>query len=269
MTTLKDAYSYAQTWGNDAADLYNMPYDPVTPTAGVSPAVPTLPAGGSLSPGYQGQSGEASSAVNYPKYNTITPYTVAARTTSGSAPRMTGTAGAGQTQQPFANVQMSKTTYAGKAPEFEAPEWDEGQIKSRTQTLAAVGLRQLRMALSQAMTKSYENPNVRRMVLRDALAGYGIGVAGVIGQAQQTAHGQYTAEYARQYQTSVQKYQAAWQNYASTGTQMTTAMPVYDRAGYDQVLQQAGFPVTSGGTGAVSTSRPAIIPRAKAALQKY
>ena len=90
--------------------------------------------------------------------------------------------------------------------EFAAPVWDEGEIKSRTQGAADVGMRQLRNAVQTAMAQNFDNPNVKRMTLRDALAGFGIGVGGVMESARKQAVGEYTEKYAREYDAASKNY---------------------------------------------------------------
>ncbi|MFA5340309.1 MAG: hypothetical protein WC332_00890 [Clostridia bacterium] len=81
------------------------------------------------------------------------------------------------------------------APTYNAPTYDEGKVESLAQKKAAPGLRAARMALQQTTGGYYENPNVKRMTLRDALAGYGLGVENVIAGASGEARNQYNTEY--------------------------------------------------------------------------
>lgn len=121
----------------------------------------------------------------------------------------------------------------GAIPDFVAPEWDEREINRMTQQKAAPGVRKLRGAVQQAMGRSYENPNVGRMTLRDALAGYGLGLEGVMAGAGSQALGEYGRKYQTDYQGATTKYtadrqaqasvfNAAWNNYLKGYTQKTT-----------------------------------------------
>lgn len=81
------------------------------------------------------------------------------------------------------------------APEYTAPTYDEGKVESLTQRKSAAGLRAARQALQQSTGGYYENPNVKRMTLRDALAGYGMAVENVVGGAGTEARSQYNTEF--------------------------------------------------------------------------
>lgn len=94
-----------------------------------------------------------------------------------------------------------KSTATYTAPEYEdpeayvAPEYDESKVASLTQKKSAAGLRAARQALQQTIGGYYENPNVKRMTLRDALAGYGQSVESVISGADTSARDEYNTEY--------------------------------------------------------------------------
>jgi hypothetical protein len=83
-----------------------------------------------------------------------------------------------------------------KLPTYTAPVYDENAITTLAQQRAAPGLRALRQQINRASGVNYENPNAKRMTLRDALQGYGQGVASVINAAGQQATGEYNAKYA-------------------------------------------------------------------------
>ena len=111
-----------------------------------------------------------------------------------------------------------------EAPKFELPPWDESKIESKAQRAAGPGLRELRKGMREAQGRYYENPNVRRMTLRDAMAGYGMGLEKVLGGARREAAAEYaaeyapkmakaTAEYGGQMNTMMAQYQAAWKEY--------------------------------------------------------
>lgn len=81
---------------------------------------------------------------------------------------------------------------------FVTPEYDEREVAKQTQMQAGSGIRGLRSTLQQAIgtTPSSSNPNVRRMTLRDALAGYGQGLESVMGGAQSRAANIYGQKFA-------------------------------------------------------------------------
>lgn len=112
----------------------------------------------------------------------------------------------------------------GKLPEFKMPEWDENRISELTQQESAPDIRRLRQQVREVQGKYYDNPNVKRMTLRDAMAGYGMGLEDVMAGARRRAQSEYAAEYGPQatkaqaeYQAELSKvmatYQAAWQDY--------------------------------------------------------
>jgi len=112
----------------------------------------------------------------------------------------------------------------GPMPEFKLPTWDESKIASKTQRAAGPGLRELRKGMQEAQGRYYENPNVRRMTLRDAMAGYGMGLEKVMGGARREATAEYAAEYGPQVakaqaeyggqvQSTLSQYQNAWKEY--------------------------------------------------------
>ena len=94
---------------------------------------------------------------------------------------------------------------------FEAPEWDEEEISRLTRKRAAPGVRRLRSAVQMAMTRPYESPQIRRMTLREALAGFGMGLESVMGAAGREAVGEYGAEYGREWQAGAMNWQALQQ----------------------------------------------------------
>ena len=103
------------------------------------------------------------------------------------------------------------TVEMGEIPEFVAPEWDERAISALTQKRSAPGLRRLRTAVQESMARNFDNPNVRRMTLRDALEGYGTGIEGVLSGAGQAATAEYAQKYANEYKAAGMNWQAAVQ----------------------------------------------------------
>ena len=117
----------------------------------------------------------------------------------------------------------------GPMPTFNLPVRDEARIGSLAQKAAGPGLRELRKGMREAQGRYYENPNVRRMTLRDAMAGYGMGLEKVMGGARREARAEYEGEYAGQmtkaqleYQGQAQQvmsqYQNAWREYLARMT---------------------------------------------------
>lgn len=130
----------------------------------------------------------------------------------------------GMTERGGTTVMSAPTI--GPMPEFKLPLWDEKKIESKAQRAAGPGLRELRKGMREAQGRYYENPNVRRMTLRDAMAGYGMGLEKVLGGARREAVAEYGAEYAPQVakaqaefggqvNTMLAQYQNAWKEYLS------------------------------------------------------
>jgi len=101
----------------------------------------------------------------------------------------------------------------GEVPDFTqdpfvAPPRDEGRINELTQQKSAAGLRAMRSMIQRAMGQGYRNPNVKRMTLREALAGYGQGIESVMTGAQSAAGSEYGKEYETEYGTAGKNWQA-------------------------------------------------------------
>lgn len=137
---------------------------------------------------------------------------------------------------------LETTVYSGEMPEigelpsFVAPEWNEKEIRKLTQKYGAPEARKLRRAMQVAATRSYENPNVKRMALREALQGYGQGIENVMRGASQQARAAYQTKYnqlmtARRinYETALREkfatYENAWRKYFASGTTVRTSQP--------------------------------------------
>jgi hypothetical protein len=98
-------------------------------------------------------------------------------------------------QESITPFSMPTTPTYTAPPDYVAPEWDEERITSLAQKRSAAGLRGMRSQMQKITGGYYENPNVKRMTLRDALAGYGQGIENVMSGAEKDA----TSEYAREY----------------------------------------------------------------------
>lgn len=151
-------------------------------------------------------------------------------------------------------------------PEFELPEYEEGEVARLTQKAAAPRVRTLREATRAATTRrgaGYENPNVRRMTVRQALQGYGTGLEGIISGARRGAVAEYGQRYGAEvgaaqlnFQTRVsalmQQYGNLWKEYLGGGVDDPSAPSAED------YLSRVGA-VGSGGGGTTRT-RP-FMPR--------
>jgi len=148
-------------------------------------------------------------------------------------------------------------------PEFNMPEWDEGEITKLTQKYAAPGVRSLRAQVQQAQAAPYENPNVKRMALRDALQGYGIGLEGVMAGAARSAAGEYGQKYATQAQEAqvrhedvvkqmTTNFEAAMQEYMASMTETRESENVYgdeEAGGFTQPFRSPLLRLNTGNVG--------------------
>ena len=87
----------------------------------------------------------------------------------------------------------------GEVPELNLPEYDDRKVSALQHKRAAPNIRKLRNVTQQALSTTHENPNVQKMTVRDALAGYGTGLENVMAGA----HSEATREYGQQYAASV------------------------------------------------------------------
>lgn len=143
---------------------------------------------------------------------------------------------------PVGSTTRTKTVRKGDAPEmpdlptFKAPEVNKRAIRAMTQKLAAPGVRTLRQTMQQAMGKNYENPNVRKMTLREALQGYGTGLEKVMSGAGREARSEHQQElnlqreaemanFKQQTQAAMQTYQNAWSDYLKGEETVSTTTP--------------------------------------------
>ena len=128
------------------------------------------------------------------------------------------------------SISTTRTIRKGEAPEapemavYKAPEVNKRAIKAESQKIAAPGIRTLRETVQQAMGKNYENPNVRKMTLREALQGYGSGLEKVMSGANREARSSHMQEldlkrqeaqlnFTAQNQAAMASYQNAWADY--------------------------------------------------------
>ena len=122
----------------------------------------------------------------------------------------------------------------GELPELIIPKIDEAQISGLTRKLADPAIRSLSRTAKIALMKHYDNPNVAKMVAREALAGYGQSLASALSSAGTQARGEErenrqieTSKAMTEYQAKINRqntvYEAAWNNYmAQYGTKTST-----------------------------------------------
>lgn len=102
-----------------------------------------------------------------------------------------------------------------EAPDYIAPDYDESKVRSLQQQEASGAIRGLRSAMQKVSSGSYDNPNVKRMTLREALAGYGQGLQSAMSSAGTSARNLYNTEYGM-------KADAAKTNYAANVNEAQT-----------------------------------------------
>jgi len=109
---------------------------------------------------------------------------------------------------------VSKTTYtqprpqAPKLPTLKLPKVNKRAIAALQQKHSAGGVRRLRQALQESLAQGSDNPNVRRMTIREALQGYGTGLEGVMAGAYGTARSEHMADVQQQSQEAQLNWQA-------------------------------------------------------------
>ncbi len=192
----------------------------------ILPGSSSLVGGGSASPSsIGGGAGSPSSTTPGTTSPTSTP-------SLGSAPFTIGGPKTVSTQSKILPTDLTPPVYPTNIPTYTPPAYDTQRVQALTQLAAGPGMRNLRTQMREAQGKYYENPNVKRMTLRDAMAGYGMGMENVMGGARSQATQQYQAEYAPEvtaaqtnYQAQINQmnaqYQAALQNYMNRVNQQT------------------------------------------------
>lgn len=160
----------------------------------------------------------------------------------------------GQTQT-GTTTQTSTTEFVGERPEYEKPTWDESEIRKLSRKIAAPNIRQLRQQVQQVVAKHYENPNVRSMMLRSALQGYGIGLGGVLSSAGTQARSEYTQRYSFDVREAMAKYQSAWNEYMASAEKTTTSTTT----GTTQNIYDTGAPSNYMGYNWQDWTGPAVL----------
>jgi len=84
---------------------------------------------------------------------------------------------------------------------YNLPVYDTSKVEGLAQRFATPGIRNLRHSMQDVQQGAYDNPNVKRMTLRDALAGYGQGLESVMAGALKEG----TNVYGQQYGAEVSK----------------------------------------------------------------
>jgi hypothetical protein len=127
--------------------------------------------------------------------------------------------------------------YTPPAP-YVAPVYNEDKVTSLTQEAAAPAVRGLRSAMQTASSASYDNPNVKRMTLRDALAGYGQGLQSAVSGASTTARNQYNTEYGIAADTAKTNYQTSAQAAAMQYQGKLSAMELQYQTQWNAYLKE-------------------------------
>ena len=153
-----------------------------------------------------------------------------------------GGGGGGRSRGSTGSTTTSQTIRKGAAPElpelptYKAPQVDKRKIRALTQKLAGPGVRTLRQTMQQAMGRTYENPNVRKLTLREALKGYGTGLEKVMAGAGREARSEHMAEldlqrqqemmnFQAQTKAAMASYQNAWADYLKGEKTVSTTTP--------------------------------------------
>jgi hypothetical protein len=126
------------------------------------------------------------------------------------------------------------------APTFTAPARDENRLRSLTQRAAAPGMRRLRTETQRAIIGSAGLPGaVRRMTLREALAGFGEGASSIMGGASRQGLSEYNAEYRDKYAEAMMNFQGQAQAGMANVSAQNTAEQAKYRAELDRIFYNA------------------------------
>jgi len=117
----------------------------------------------------------------------------------------------------------------GPAPTFQAPEYDEAEIRKLTQRYAAAPTRRLRETIRRIAGQAYGSPMVKRMTLREALEGYGTALESVMAGAGRAAAGEYAGRYAREFQAAQIGFQALYNQWTQEGRRVSTTRQTYEQ----------------------------------------
>lgn len=253
-------YDYDDTFyygaGDDGGEGGGSVSDPSTYDLDYGTGVPEDPA--TYDADY-GVSGIPIQDYSYSGFSAYQPYSASSATskkTTGSPTQAKATAStqANATATNKVQVPISSTTtqsfvmpdtpapVLGDLPSYNAPEWDKNEVRNIARRIAAPRISEMRRMVRLALTKSYRNPNLRHQALREALAGYGLGISQISAGASTQAAQEYGQQFAVQankagaeYQAAVNAhltaYRSAWDNYLKlleTSTTQTTTMGMLD-----------------------------------------
>jgi hypothetical protein len=127
---------------------------------------------------------------------------------------------------------------------YKAPEYDNQKVAAYQQKFAAAGVRRLRDQVQKAQTQAYDNPNSKRMVMRDALQGYGVGLDQVMAGAFGRATSAYNTEYQRSQHEAMTNFQAAE---SAKKANFTTAVSGWLKGGTSTSTTKNTYGGSSGG----------------------
>ncbi len=128
---------------------------------------------------------------------------------------------------------------APELPKFTAPEYDESKVAAKTQKIAAPKVRQLREAVRSVQATPFENPNVKRMTVGQALQGYGTGLESVMAGARRGAVAEYSQEYGKEFTEAQMNFQ----------TEVRGQMAQYGNLWSEYLQQLKAGPTAAGITG--------------------
>lgn len=154
-------------------------------------------------------------------------------------------------------------------PKLKLPKVNKRAVAALQQKHAAPGVRKLRESMQLALASGSDNPNVRRMTIREAMQGYGTGLESVMAGAYGTARSEHLADVQQEgqeaqlnWQAEVnrqnQLYQQAMNEYMNSATRVTESGP----------SDSVGVPAASSNAPSLG-ARAMTIRNAYAALQPY
>jgi hypothetical protein len=117
---------------------------------------------------------------------------------------------------------------------LKLPEFDEATVKRERQKAAAPYLRNLRSNVQKVMQGRYENPNVKRMTLRDALGGYGQALESVMARAETEGRAAAKDKWSRE----AQETQMNWQAKINQQNMLYTSQVNQANTQYNQLMKE-------------------------------
>ena len=149
--------------------------------------------------------------------------------TAQRAGRSTGRSSGGVADTNKSTTQTTKLRFTEAMPDtpdlptLELAKPDKRKIRALSQEIAAPSIRKLQEGLQAGMNTKSDNPNVRRMTLREALQGYGTGLE----TAMSGSGSQARSEHQQELNTQNAAAQANWQ--AKTQSLMTAYQNAFSR----------------------------------------